>query len=68
MNFPGTKPYGKHILFSISYSTASGCCFSLVSYLKDRKKQQFTFKKDVNNKSKTGEIHIRELSRMNLTE
>lgn len=50
MNFSGTKPHGKLILFSISYSTASGCCFSLVSYIKDRKKQQFTFKKGVNNK------------------
>ena len=27
MNFSGTKPHGKLILFSISYSTASGCCF-----------------------------------------
>jgi predicted membrane protein len=41
--------------------------FSLVSYIKDRKKQQFTFKKGVNNKATTGEARICELSKVNLT-
>ena len=41
--------------------------FSLVSYIKDRKKQQFTFKKSVNNKTRTGEARICELTIVNLT-